>query len=131
MYRDLHLMIIRSAACCPPCTLSAIEQSHHKKSWFWMLTALYNAASLYTEGVMNMLQVQRMRVDVEIASPLTAGQTVCDVWGHSRLPVNAAVARSVDVAGFWALMHEALAASDAASPCNAAGAVATLTAADL
>ena len=34
-----------------------------------------------------------MRVDVETSSPLTAGQTVCDVWGHSGLPPNVDVAK--------------------------------------
>ena len=36
-----------------------------------------------------------MRVDVETSSPLTAGQTVCDVWGRSELPANVDVARRV------------------------------------
>ena len=42
-----------------------------------------------------LLQVQRMRVDVETGSQLTAGQTVCDVWGRSGLPANVDVARRV------------------------------------
>ena len=41
------------------------------------------------------VQVQRMRVDVETSSQLAAGQTVCDVWGHSGLPANVDVARRV------------------------------------
>ena len=72
-----------------------------------------------------------MRVDVETSSGLTAGQTVCDVWGHSRLPVNVAVARSVNQAAFWGLMNGALAAADAASPINTPGGAVLLTAADL
>ncbi len=36
-----------------------------------------------------------MRVDVETSSQLTAGQTVCDVWGRSGLPANVDVARRV------------------------------------
>ena len=39
--------------------------------------------------------------------------------------------RSVDVAGFWELMHEALDAADAASPLNKHGAEPLLTAAVL
>lgn len=42
-----------------------------------------------------LMQVQRMRVDVETSSQLTAGQTVCDVWGRSGLPANVGVARRV------------------------------------
>ena len=72
-----------------------------------------------------------MRVDVETSSGLTAGQTVCDVWGHSRLPVNVAVARSIDRAAFWTLMNDALAAADAASPVNAPGTGLLLTASEL
>ena len=37
-------------------------------------------------------QVKAMRVDIETCSSLSAGQTVCDVWGHSPLPKNANVA---------------------------------------
>ena len=67
------------------------------------------------------LQVQHMRVDVETSSCLSAGQTVCDVYGHSRLPVNVIVARSIDQAAFWRLMHDALTAADAVSPVNISG----------
>ena len=37
-------------------------------------------------------QVKRMRVDIETSSPLSAGQTVCDIWGKSPLGPNATVA---------------------------------------
>ena len=38
-----------------------------------------------------------MRVDIEVVSPLTAGQTVCDIYHMSRLPKNAIVAKvSID-----------------------------------
>ena len=33
-----------------------------------------------------------MRVDIETSSPLSAGQTVCDIWGRSPLGPNATVA---------------------------------------
>lgn len=39
-----------------------------------------------------LLQVKRMRVDVETCSPLSAGQTVCDVWSRSPLGPNVTVA---------------------------------------
>jgi hypothetical protein len=35
-----------------------------------------------------LLEVELLRVDVECASPLSLGQTVCDVWGDSPLPKN-------------------------------------------
>ena len=37
-------------------------------------------------------QVKRMRVDIETCSTLSAGQTVCDIWGQSPLVPNATVA---------------------------------------
>ncbi len=37
------------------------------------------------------LQTELLRVDVETASTLSAGQTVCDIWGQSRLPKNCTV----------------------------------------
>ena len=33
-----------------------------------------------------------MRVDIETCSTLSAGQTVCDIWGQSALAPNATVA---------------------------------------
>jgi hypothetical protein len=59
-----------------------------------------------------------MRVDIETASPLSAGQTVCDVWHYSKLPKNCKVARRMDVPQFWGLMLDALGRADAASPMN-------------
>jgi inosine-uridine nucleoside N-ribohydrolase len=59
-----------------------------------------------------------MRVDIETSSALSAGQTVCDVWGMSKLPANCSVATSLDVDAFWDLMLEALVVADAASPFN-------------
>lgn len=63
-------------------------------------------------------QVQPMRVDVECCSPLSAGQTVCDVWGQSGLPPNCHVALRVDVGGFWELLMDAIDRADKVSPLN-------------
>ena len=40
-----------------------------------------------------MHQVEKMRVDIETVSPLTAGQTVCDIYHMSQLPKNVHVAK--------------------------------------
>ena len=61
-----------------------------------------------------------MRVDIECASELSAGQTVCDVWRQSTRPVNCRVARGVDVDAFWELMLGAVDAADAAVSAAAA-----------
>ena len=39
------------------------------------------------------IQVERLRVDVETCSPLSAGQTVVDVWHQSLRPKNCTVCR--------------------------------------
>lgn len=39
-----------------------------------------------------------MRVDIETVSPLTAGQTVCDIYHMSPLKENATVAKVTDFA---------------------------------
>lgn len=88
------------------------------------------------------LQVEKMRVDIETVSSLTAGQTVCDIWHMSPLPANATVARvclallhltimmpaqcssgsisaqEMDVDQFWQMQIEAFHAADACSPMN-------------
>eukprot|EP00037_Helgoeca_nana_P027555 m.316139 g.316139 ORF g.316139 m.316139 type:complete len:349 (-) comp27538_c1_seq1:1606-2652(-) len=43
----------------------------------------------------------KMRVDIEAASTLTAGQTVCDTYHMSKHPKNATVATAIDVEWFW------------------------------
>lgn len=42
--------------------------------------------------VMLCMQTRSMRVDVETASPLSLGQTVCDVWSSTGRPPNVNVA---------------------------------------
>lgn len=56
-------------------------------------------------------QVEHLRVDIEVKSSLTAGQTVVDVYRHSKNPPNAYVCVTMDIGRFWDLMigaiHEA------------------------
>jgi len=59
-----------------------------------------------------------MRVDIEINSDLTSGQTVCDVYHKSARPKNIHLATKVDVKMFWKLMLEAWKLSDEKSPYN-------------
>ena len=67
----------------------------------------------------------RVRVDVEAASPLCAGQTVIDLAGVTGRPPNAAVALKMDTDRLWAVLGEAVAAADAVSPLNGRGGGAT------
>ena len=62
------------------------------------------------------------------APKLTSSKHAQDMVGGNIDPM---MRRSVDVAGFWELMHEALDAADAACPRNGAGAAPLLTAAVL
>ena len=63
-------------------------------------------------------ETQLMRIDVECASTLAAGQTVWDRWKQSGRPPNVRVATKVDVSRFWGLMLDAIARADGASPLN-------------
>lgn len=66
----------------------------------------------------HLFKLRLLRVDVELVSPLTAGQTVMDVWGSSGRTPNVYVAQDVDVAAFWDLLFAALRLADAHSPLN-------------
>lgn len=59
-----------------------------------------------------------MRVDIETLSPLSAGQSVCDIWGQSDALPNCYVGRSMDIDVFWNRMIDAIEAADARSPLN-------------
>ena len=48
------------------------------------------------EAFLLIWQVEKMRVDIETVSPLTAGQTVCDIYHMSKLPKNVTVAKVLD-----------------------------------
>ena len=65
-----------------------------------------------------MFDCKLMRVDVECASPLSSGQTVCDVWGDSKKPPNVHVCKEMDVDKFWDYMIGALEEADRVSPIN-------------
>jgi len=63
---------------------------------------------------------RHLRVDIEVTSPLSFGQTVCDVWGSTGRAPNVHVATGMFVPAFWDAMLAALEAADAASPLNEA-----------
>lgn len=65
-----------------------------------------------------LFRVEQMRVDIEICSSLSAGQTVCDRWHTSTQPKNCRVALALDVPAFWKLMVNAVIRADAVSPLN-------------
>ena len=59
-----------------------------------------------------------VRVDVEAASPLCAGQTVIDLNRVTGRPPNADVATGMDGERLWRVLGEALREADAVSPLN-------------
>jgi hypothetical protein len=60
--------------------------------------------------------VKELRVDVETTSVLSAGQTVCDVWGQGDKAPNARVCVAMDVGEFWKMMCDAVDKADKACP---------------
>ena len=68
-----------------------------------------------------LFECEDFRVDVELGSALSRGQTVVDVWRQSRRPANCRVAMRMDVPGFWgATIAAAHAAAVAAAARDAA-----------
>lgn len=57
----------------------------------------------------SLFEVDYMNVEIETGSPLTPGQTVCDVWCSSGRPQNVFVCRQIDVEKFWTLMVRSIA----------------------
>ena len=56
-----------------------------------------------------------MRVDVELHSSLSCGQTVCDIYNMSKKHKNVHVCLKIDVDGFWNTFYDALALANQAS----------------
>eukprot|EP00397_Hematodinium_sp_SG-2012_P028843 GEMP01030407.1.p1 GENE.GEMP01030407.1~~GEMP01030407.1.p1 ORF type:complete len:592 (-),score=128.39 GEMP01030407.1:276-2051(-) len=56
----------------------------------------------------SMFHVDHMNVEIETSSALTAGQTICDVWGTSGQPKSVYVCRSMNVSKFWTFMTDAI-----------------------
>ncbi|KAK3249807.1 hypothetical protein CYMTET_40783, partial [Cymbomonas tetramitiformis] len=66
----------------------------------------------------SLFETTPLRVDVEMKSELSAGQTVCDIWRNSGNPPNVYVATRMDVPAFWDLLLDALSRADQRSPMN-------------
>ena len=69
--------------------------------------------------------VERLRVDIETQSELSAGQTVVDVWGSSGKKPNANVCMKMNVDKFWDLMIDAIESAANASTLETKVVVAT------
>ncbi len=56
----------------------------------------------------SILQARRMNVTIDLASELSLGRTVCDVYGTTGREANAAVGMGLEIDAFWELMLAAL-----------------------
>eukprot|EP00823_Brevimastigomonas_motovehiculus_P003380 TRINITY_DN204_c2_g2_i1.p1 TRINITY_DN204_c2_g2~~TRINITY_DN204_c2_g2_i1.p1 ORF type:complete len:471 (+),score=155.19 TRINITY_DN204_c2_g2_i1:30-1442(+) len=68
-----------------------------------------------------LFQGRWMRVEVEVASPLCRGQTVCDIWDQmvsATRPKNVFVCEKMNVSAFWDLLLAALSKANAISCMN-------------
>ena len=63
----------------------------------------------------DLLKTKRAKVDIEVHSPLTAGQTIVDLRPQSLKHVNVTVCFSVDVRSAWELIMTAIEKSSAQS----------------
>ncbi len=66
----------------------------------------------------DLFECRHLNVEVELHSPLSRGQTVCDVYGTTGRAKNCHVAVSANLAAFWDLLVEAVRAADTVSPLN-------------
>ena len=85
---------------------------------------LHDAVAMALAADPSICRLKRVRMDVELVSPLAAGQTVVDVWSNgvaSRAGKGPNVwwAQSADVDAFWTLLLSVLQSCNKATPLNA------------
>jgi hypothetical protein len=109
---------VRRVERCPVTCRAAVKKMWHSVHVSARFTAFEAHAAVAASPDELQAQTQRLRVDIETVSPLSSGQTVCDVWGQSGKSPNCTVAASVDVDAFWDLMLHAVTAADTCTPMN-------------
>jgi inosine-uridine nucleoside N-ribohydrolase len=65
-----------------------------------------------------LFEFRLMRVDIETASSLSYGQTVCDVYDMSKKRKNVHVCFKMKVDKFWNLMLDAIQTANTKTPIN-------------
>jgi inosine-uridine nucleoside N-ribohydrolase len=55
-----------------------------------------------------LFETRLMRVDIEMSSQLSYGQTVCDIYGMSKKNKNVEVCFKMNVEKFWSLIVDAI-----------------------
>jgi pyrimidine-specific ribonucleoside hydrolase len=82
----------------------------HRERYGWEGAPLHDACAVAEALEPGIVESRPMNVQVETRSELTRGRTVCDVWGVTGLPANAAVGTGLDRERFVAMLVDALSA---------------------
>lgn len=91
----------------------------YRKTFMFENPPLHDPCAVAYVIAPELFTVEHLRVDVETCSPLSAGQTVVDIWKQSGRPPNAYVCMSMDVKKFWELMVTAVHDAATQSPLQA------------
>ncbi|GAC1430786.1 MAG: nucleoside hydrolase [Chloroflexota bacterium] len=81
---------------------------HHRERYGWDAVPLHDPCCVAEVIRPGLIRTRPMHVEVETASSLTRGRTVCDVWGVTRTAPNADVGLDIDRAGFLDVVMDCL-----------------------
>lgn len=81
---------------------------HHRERYGWDGSPLHDPCCVAEVIRPGLITTRPMYVQVETASPLTMGRTVCDVWGVTGQAPNADVGVGIDRQGFLEILLECL-----------------------
>ncbi|CAF0730822.1 unnamed protein product [Brachionus calyciflorus] len=93
-------------------------QSTYKNFFFMEHPPLHDPCAVAFIVDPSLFEHRLMRVDVEIHSNLSYGQTVCDFYNMSTKKKNVYVCMKMNVERFWELMIEAIKSANQYSPAN-------------
>ncbi|RMZ97398.1 ribonucleoside hydrolase [Brachionus plicatilis] len=93
-------------------------QSTYKTLFFMDYPPLHDPCAVAYIIDPTLFEHRLMRVDVEIHSHLSYGQTVCDFYNMSNKKKNVHVCMKMDVERFWNLLIEAIKSANEVSPAN-------------
>ena len=80
----------------------------HRQRYGWDGSPIHDAVVVAHLARPDLVETRAYRVDVEVASPLTRGRTVVDLYGQTGLPPNADVGGRIDREGFIELLIDAV-----------------------
>ena len=83
---------------------------YHLETYGWDGAPIHDAVAVAHVVRPGLVETLDRNVEVEIASNLCRGRTVVDLWRRTGRHANAHVGVDIDPAGFFALLHERIAA---------------------